>query len=148
MPSDTNKKTLFESIKDLERYSKRLDNLLLTKICNTMIPMLYNFLFKKKEQNAIKQKLSHNFRWTLKFCKNNPEVFFAEKGNITVALDKDQYIDKVEELLSDDTTKIDKNPITKMERDLNSMIKNWFQKGFISKQIYFSLRSSNFMLPC
>jgi len=56
MPSDTNKKKqfeLFEFIKDLECYSKRLDNLLLTKIRNTMIPILYNIYLRKKEQNLL-----------------------------------------------------------------------------------------------
>jgi len=38
---------------------------------------------------------------TIKFLKSNPDILFikANKGNITIALNKDEYINKIEEIL-------------------------------------------------
>jgi len=52
------------------------------------------------------------------FLKMNQNLIItrADKGNITVALDRDIYIQKVEELLCDEETYvlINKNPINKL----------------------------------
>jgi len=51
-------------------------------------------------------KLIHLLHTTKQFCKNNQNIIFtrADKGNITVALDKSSYIKKIEELLKNDNT--------------------------------------------
>jgi len=73
-------------------------------------------------------------------CKNYQNIIFtrAYKGNITVVLDKDSYIQKIEDLLNDDNTYtvIIKNPIQFVEKNL---FKNWLQKDYISKQQYYKL---------
>jgi len=56
---------------------------------------------------------------TNKFIKNNPEeniIFIrTDKGNITVALEKTEYLNKIEEILNDTETyeKINKDPTKK-----------------------------------
>jgi len=51
---------------------------------------------------------------TNKFIKNNLNIIFtrADKGNITVALEKSEYLNKIEEMLNDTETyeKVNKNP--------------------------------------
>jgi len=44
--------------------------------------------------------------FTKKFVKEHPEVFFirTDKGNVTVALNKSQYIEKMGSMLSDKNT--------------------------------------------
>jgi len=45
---------------------------------------------------------------TINFCKNNSNIIFirADKDNVTVALNKDQYINKIELMLQDENTYI------------------------------------------
>lgn len=42
---------------------------------------------------------------------------------------------------------VKKNPIINIEKNLNSIITSWFHREFISKQTYFTLHSSDSMLP-
>jgi len=62
----------------------------------------------------------------------NPNIIFigANKGNITMALDKSNYLNKIEEMLNDTNTyiKIHKNPITELAK--------WKIKGYISNTTY------------
>jgi len=46
-----------------------------------------------------------------------------------VALDKDSYIEKIQEMLNDSNTysKINKNPIKKIEKTLNDSLKYWYE---------------------
>jgi len=87
---------------------------------------------------------------TKTFCSNNTDVIFtkADKGNITVTLDRVHYIDSVNELLKDTTTYeiIQKNPVKKVELKLNELLKRWLTLGFISKQESYSLKGSDCVL--
>jgi len=42
---------------------------------------------------------------------------------------------------------VNKNPILTIERNLNNILKRWLQNNYISKQVYYSLYSSDFLLP-
>lgn len=88
---------------------------------------------------------------TKKFLRDHRNVAFtrADKGNITVALDKDKYIREMELTLSDEDTyvTINKNPIKKVENILNSLLRDWLKNNFISNQEYKRLRSSDGNLP-
>jgi len=88
---------------------------------------------------------------TIGFCKNNPNILFtkADKGNITVAINREEYTNKMESMLQDKNTYIiiKKNPMKSLERKLNHLLMNWFQKSFITKQTYFSLFLSDSILP-
>jgi len=66
-----------------------------------------------------------------------------------VAIDRVSYINKVEEILNDNNTYtvVKKNPTKSIENNLNNILKEWFQKGYISKQQFFKLRSSDSILP-
>jgi len=72
--------------------------------------------------------------YTKNFVRKNPEIIFtrADKGNITVALNKSNYIKKMEEVLSDTNTYtlIKKDPSTFIEKKLNDLIKYWFNKEY------------------
>jgi len=64
---------------------------------------------------------------TINFCKNNPDVIFtrADKGNVTVVIDKIEYLNKIETMLQDQNTYIiiKKDPMKCIERRLNNMLK-------------------------
>jgi len=66
-------------------------------------------------------------RATAQFHKKNPNVIFtrADKGNVTVALERQDYITAIEKLLNDKNTYtiVKKIPIKNVEKNLNSIIK-------------------------
>jgi len=88
---------------------------------------------------------------TVEFTHNNPDVIFtrADKGSVKVALNKNVYFNKVEELLSDKGTYevIKRNPALSIERNLNETLKKWLRLEYISKKEYFLLYSSDSNLP-
>jgi len=55
----------------------------------------------------------------------------------------------MEELLQANNTYeiVKKNPINSIEKEINFIIKQWFQEEFISKQTYLSLHSTDSNLP-
>lgn len=79
-----------------------------------------------------------------KFLRDNRDILFtrADKGSITVAIDRNDYIEKMERALGDTNTysRNNYNPVKKIERSLNSLLKNWRQKDYISDHEYHRLR--------
>jgi len=152
LPIDNCRKTVIhEFIKDLENYNRHFHESERSKIRNTVIPFFHRFLHNKVSSNVTEKTLLSLKKSTTTFCKNNPDILFtrADKGNVTVALKRDIYISSLEELLNDNNTYVivKKNPIANIEKKLNSMIKKWFQLEFISKQSYFSMHSTDSILP-
>jgi len=72
-------------------------------------------------------ELNFMYKSAHSFYKNNSNIIFprADKGNITVVLNKNYYISKMDKLLSDKMTHsiIKKNSATSIERDLNNIFK-------------------------
>jgi len=120
-------------------------------IRNTAIPQFHKFLKNKPPRNIINENLLHMQHITQQFCRDNHNIIFtkADKGNITVALDKKHYINEMNDILKDVNTymMVKKNPIKSIERDLNNFLKIWLQKGYINKQQFLKLRSSDSLLP-
>jgi len=152
LPIDNNKKiAIHEFVKDLESCNRHINDTDTTKIRNTIIPFFHRFIHKKTSNNKIENILLSLEKSTTIFCKNNPNIIFtrADKGNVTVASNRDEYIKKIELMLQDNNTYItvEKNPISNLEKNLNIMLKKWLQQGFISpKPTYFSF-SSDSILP-
>jgi len=152
LPIDNQKKiAIHEFIKDIEIHNRYINDTEKVKIRNTIIPFFNRLINKKESVNNLDKRLINLENSTKKFCKNNPNILFtkADKGNVTVAIDREEYIEKMELMLQDENTytTIKKNPIKSLERKLNDLLKNWFQKGFITKQTYFSMFSSDSILP-
>lgn len=77
------------------------------------------------------------------------DIFFtrADKGNVTVAINRDMYNEKMLVLLNDkDTYDVIKRSFI-IEKKLNNLLKEWLKKNYINKKDYFSLRSSDVSLP-
>lgn len=88
---------------------------------------------------------------TKNFIKHNDGIIFtrADKGNVTVALSRDRYISEMKALLSDIETYmlIDKDPLLQIKNDLQSLLKRWLNKNYISKSMYLHLNATDFNLP-
>jgi len=97
------------------------------------------------------RKIINLLNTTNNFLKMNPNIIYtrADKGNITVALNRNDYINKVEEILRDKETYelIKKDPIKKLTNDIGSLLAGWKSKGYISKTNYNSMLCSDGNLP-
>jgi len=152
LPTYLDKKlAIHEFIKDIESNSFFHNINKQIWIRNITIPQLHKFLKNTPPINPLDTKLIQLHKKTKHFCQNNRNIIFtrADKGNVTVAIDRVSYINKVEEILKDNNTYtvVNRNPIKFIENNLNNMLKEWFQKGYISKQQLFKLRSSDSILP-
>jgi len=112
---------------------------------------MHNLLSKTMYNHPIDKKIITLLESTKKFLKNNPNILFtrADKGSITVALDKNDYINKIDNMLNDtDTyTKINKNPTKKLINDIRVMLAGWKTKEYITQGTYNSIYCSDGNLP-
>jgi len=138
-------KSVIEFIKDIEGRNLRNVNDNRLNIRNTVVSQLQRFLDKKNYINNTYKELEHSLIATKEFYKNNKDIIFtkADKGNITVALEKTHYINNVNTMLKDSTTYliINKNPVKIVEQKLNNILKRWLSLGYISKQELYVLRA-------
>jgi len=85
------------------------------------------------------------------FLKNNSDLLItkADKGQITVIIDKKTYMEKMFIMLGDTETyrPIKTNPLSKVNSRLNGLIKGWLDSKVIDDLTYRSLKCSNDNLP-
>ena len=85
------------------------------------------------------------------FVKEHTNILFtrADKGNITVAMDKDEYTRKMELMLADSKTYalVDGDPCKKIISDKKQLLNRWKDKLFIGEQTYKNLTGSEGLLP-
>ena len=103
----------------------------------------------KKSGRKPKSKLLQPFKEikeTKNFIKNNPDIIFtkADKGNVTVALTRNDYNEKVKNLLHDVSTyEVRTNDTTtKIQNKVNTLVKKWENKKLINNLLAKDLRTS------
>jgi len=99
----TKKNIIHEFIKDIKNHNRYITEIEKSKIRNTTIPFFHRLIHKKVSENKIDKTLISLKNSTLRFCKNNPNIIFtrADKGNVTVAVNREEYINKIELMLQD-----------------------------------------------
>jgi len=101
------------------------------------INKLYNNV---KPMNHIDALLENWLQVTKKFTKSHPNILFtrADKGNTTVALNKNKYCSQMETMLHDkDTYEVVKNdPSKKLISMLISLISHWKKQNYIDNRTY------------
>jgi len=127
LPTINLEKTIIEVVKNIENNTNKFPETQLI-IRNRIIPIINNLASSSSHNDFLSTKISQLVKNTKLFSKNNPNILFtrADKGNITVALDRDMYTDKITKMLQDkDTyTKINENPIWKIS-DEHCLLKKW-----------------------
>jgi len=85
-----------------------------TKIRSLTIPLFHRLLYTKTSKNKINKALISMHKAILQFHKKSSNVMFtrADKDNVTVALERQDYIIAMEKLLHDKNTYtiVKKNP--------------------------------------
>lgn len=131
-------------IKDFEGNNNNINkSLKLTSIRNMSLPLILEFINNKSTISQNDKHLKHLLKATVQFRNDYPDIIFtrADKGNVTVALEKDLYITELEKILDDNSTytKIKKNPINNIEKTLNNFLKRWVDKDYIKKSDFYKL---------
>jgi len=95
--------------------------------------------------------LSRLFKLTKLFIKNHPSIIFTKtnKDNITIALDKNEYIIKMEDMVhaQDTYINIKKNPINKLMNSARNLLTRWTKNNYITTDIYKRVFCSDGILP-
>ena len=93
------------------------------------------------------KQVIENSKLTKNFLKNNPHILItkADKGNTTVAMDKNKYILQATLMLSDKKTyePLKKDPTNITHNKVNNLIKLWREKNYITENLAHTLKSSN-----
>lgn len=99
------------SNKNIENNSKKFTIDTQLTIRNRIIPIINNLSVARPLNNNNNIQLLRLHKLTKQYMKENPNFIFtrADKGNVTVALDKDNYTLKITELLNDVDTYSIKN---------------------------------------
>lgn len=150
--SDRNKDDLLVGcLKNIECNITQLQDKQKNDIRNRSAIILKDF-YNRDTQHSDQDRLIMSWiSSTRDFINKHPNILFmnADKGNITVAMHRNMYLHKMNELLSDTNTYevIVKDPTKKIISDLRSHLSRWKHKGYISQTLYLSLLSSDGVLP-
>ena len=82
-------------------------------------------------------------RSALKNLRHNDSIVIlpADKGNVTVLMNKDDYKEKMQEVLQEgEYRKVAADPTTIVEKSVNDELRHLFQSGEINKIVYDQLR--------
>ncbi len=96
-------------------------------------------LVSRTLQTAVNPKcnLPSNLRRAVKQLKNDDSIVIvpADKGNATVVLNKNEYEDKLNAMLADETyKKLKKDPTSKVEKQISDALKDCEKEGSMTKE--------------
>jgi len=116
---------ILENIKDVENNIKKLTTPTQDIIRNRSIPIIKN-VASSRPLNNIDRVLLTLYKTSRLFLKNNPDLVLtkADKGNLTVALNRSKYINNINIMLQEKHTYtlVKKNPINKMVTNLRNLL--------------------------
>ncbi|KAG5309967.1 MOS1T transposase, partial [Pseudoatta argentina] len=132
---DNKEKTLIKFIKHIENNINGLPKNIINFVRNNSILILNRFYNNFPSPNFT----------------DNPNILItnADKGSVTVILDKDAYVSKMKEILSDTNTYeiVNKDPIKKLTQDLRTLLVRWKRDQFIDEQTYGRLLTTDGVIP-
>jgi len=128
LPYKNKKEVIIEFIKNIENNIKKLQGPTQDMVRNRAIPIVHKYISSILPRNSISLKLHDLTNSSDQFLTNNLDLILtkADKGNLTVALDKSDYLNKINLMLLDSNTysKIGKKPINKMVNNLKNLLED------------------------
>jgi len=149
--SDKHKYTI-DLIKHIEKNIFKLNNSTCNSIRNDSVSILNKINNFIPTFNYNNNMINHWVSCTKIFIKNNPNILFtrADKDNVTVVLQKNDYINRMENMLSDDNTyiRVNKDPLNKLTTDIRALLLRWKRNEvFIDMNTYRKLLITDGILP-
>lgn len=155
IPGDMDKRNSIDMIANIEATIAGLPTNEKTTIRNKVANILTNARQMQSTRNVQNEFLQKDIKETRQFCKAHPELIIAkaDKGNLTVIADKSDYVNKMTELFSDDTTYETAAPIVRagngrdvdLTLDVQRKINNYITRlePYITKSVAGTLRANN-----
>jgi len=151
LPARNTNKNITQLIKNIENNIINLYTDTQDMIWNRSIYLIQSLRPPIQYLHQTEVKIANLIKITDKFIKNNPNIIYTrvDKGNIIVTLNKTEYINKIEEMLSDKDMYdiIAKDPTKKLTNDIKSLLAGWKTKGGITNTTYNSIYCSDGNLP-
>ncbi|XP_071576680.1 uncharacterized protein [Temnothorax nylanderi] len=144
-------RTTLDIVKNFETNCYKLPENMVSGVRNSVAESLKVFLSKSRHLDYIDRHILNEFKNCKAFLKNNDDIFVtrADKGQITVVMDKIEYIGRMSDVLNDESTykKLIKDPIKQLTHKLNQLVKSWLDNDIIDKPTYYRLKCTNGNLP-
>jgi hypothetical protein len=143
--------SVLQVIKNFELNIQKISEEAANETRGSLVGLLLNYLTMNRHTNYIEKHILKLFHKCRSFLKKNSDVFVtnADKGQVTVVMDKSTYLEKMTDLLSDsDTYKIlKKDPLNRITNKFSDLIKSWRDGKLIDEYTYILLRCTNGILP-
>jgi len=138
-------------VKNFEASIYKFPEMCVDKIRAMVVNSLNRNLYRYKLLNYLDAHIHKEFIKCKKFLKNNDDIFVtkADKGQVTVVMDKSAYVDQMVKILDDDNTyrPVKNNPLRKITTRLDNLIKTWSENDIIDESTYRGLKCTNGNLP-
>jgi len=150
-PNNNKKQIIMESIKDIENNIKRFQIPNQNIIRNRSIPIINSYTSWSSKKHWFDSELQNLEKSTNVFLTKNPDLLLtkADKGNITVAFEKTEYVNKINQMLLDKDTysTLAINPMNKIVNSIKGLLTRWKKMEYISLATYRNLYCSDGILP-
>lgn len=151
LPTNNEQKIVTEFIKCVDHNTNGLPSHLRLTVRNRVTPILYNLSNYSFKYTSLDRQLINASLTTRKFISDHPDIIFtrADKGNATVALNKNDYLKKMTSLLDDTTTYniVHKDPIKKLIKNLHELLMRWKKREYITDKEYKNMNCTDGVLP-
>ncbi|XP_058840132.1 uncharacterized protein LOC131695616 [Topomyia yanbarensis] len=135
-----------EMISELEKTVKRKENAdeIRTEVSTAMI----NYMnFKKQPRHCENEWISKDICRSKKFLAENPNLVItkADKGNKTVIIASEEYEQKMEDLLSDESTykQLKSDPTSKVLKKIGVLVDGWRDSKYIDARTHRKIKISS-----
>ncbi|XP_024871861.1 uncharacterized protein LOC112454599, partial [Temnothorax curvispinosus] len=143
--------SVLETIKNFEVNAHRFPENAVNSVRESLTDSLHRFLVNKNHVDLVDRCILNRYAECKKFLRENHDVFVtkADKGQVTVIMDRDEYLTKMTDLLKDESTykKLKKDPIRQISLKLNELVRSWRDSGIIEDSDYKRLNCTNGNLP-
>ncbi|XP_077255641.1 uncharacterized protein LOC143893802 [Temnothorax americanus] len=150
LPVCNTEKLTIEFIKNIEHNLRRLPPVTQSAIRNRTAHIVNNIAKVPIPKSNVNLKIKQLLSTTKEFLKRNDNLILtrADKGNVTVALDKDKYVESIEEILRDTDTyiRINKDPTRKLTNSIRDLLTRWSKSDFISRSTHKRIFTSDGVL--
>jgi len=151
LPTNNMNKNIIQLIKNIENNIIKLHPDIQKEIRNRSVPIMHNLMSSSLHMDINDRRIVELLKSTSNFIKNNPDIIYtrADKGNITVALNRIEYLSKMENMFNDTETydRINKDPLKKITNDIRLLLTSWKTKGYINNATYNHIYCSDGNLP-
>jgi len=142
---------VLETLKNFEINYNRIPGGALEMTRISVVNSLQRFLGVRKYVNFVDRYILRGFSLCSEFLHDNDDLLVtkADKGQVTVVMDRCDYVNKMESLLGDQSTyrELKKDPIRKLTNKINTLVKSWRDNDITNESTYRRLNSTNGNLP-